>query len=93
MQHFICEGKTKEGLLNTLTVFTFQEEQCLEEEGARTDVALEGVTEKKKQYFILIHCVFKKTAVAVQSIGAGGFEWEEADVGKEFKKQRQPGSQ
>ena len=29
VQHFICEGKTKEGLLNTPTVFTFTGEQCL----------------------------------------------------------------
>lgn len=43
-------------------------------------MALEGLS--KKQHFILIHSEFKKTSVAVQSIGVGGFECEEeADGG------------
>ena len=41
----------------------------------------------KKQHFILIHSEFKKTVVAVRSIGAAGFLCEEADEGKEFRGQ------
>ncbi len=41
----------------------------------------------KKQHFILIHSEFKKTVVAVCSIGAGGFELEEVDEGKEYRRQ------
>lgn len=42
---------------------------------------------KKKRHFIWIHREFKKTAVALCSIWIGGFECEEADEGKEFKRQ------
>lgn len=39
----------------------------------------------RKKHFILIHSEFKKTVVAVRSIGAGVFEWE--GKGSEEKKQ------
>lgn len=41
----------------------------------------------KKQHFISIQTEFKKTVVAVRSIGARGFECEEADEGKDFRRQ------
>lgn len=48
---------------------------------------LRAFPKKKKWHFIWIHREFKKTAVALCSIWIGGFECEEADEGKEFKRQ------
>lgn len=89
-QHFIRESKTKEGLFNTATVFTFKGGTMPLGGGGKAWRGTWGSVQKTALHFDSQQV--KKTVVALQCIGADASECEEgADEGRvcrEDKKQR-----